>query len=68
MSATYYAEDGVTVCISDEAYRMYEADAAAAMAEQDAKERRQSMREGLVAGVLLVFSIYELITQAGSLT
>jgi hypothetical protein len=68
MSATYYAEDGVTVCISDEAYAMYRADAAAAMAEQDAKERRQSMREGLVAGVLLVFSIYELITQAGRLT
>jgi hypothetical protein len=68
MSITYERTEDYVLTISDDAYRMYEADAAAAMAEQDAKERRQSMREGLVAGVLLVFSIYELITQAGNLT
>jgi hypothetical protein len=67
MSATYYEDEGVTVCISDDAYRMYAADAAAAMAEQDAKERRQNVRSGVWAGGFLIAAAYVLyINPTGS--
>jgi hypothetical protein len=63
MSATYFEDEGMTVCISDEAYRMYEADAAAEIAAQDQAAKRHQITCGALAAATLIFAAIELLKQ-----
>ena len=63
MSATFDQTEDYTVCISDEAYRMYEADAAAEVAAQDQAAKRHQITCGALAAATLVFAAIELLKQ-----
>lgn len=61
MSATYYEDEGVTVCISDEGMRRL-ANEAAAKAQS---ARRNEITCAVLAAAVTFFAVVELIKQSG---
>ncbi|MBN3757176.1 hypothetical protein G3N95_29835 [Paraburkholderia sp. Tr-20389] len=64
MSLTYEDHGGIVVTISDEGMRRL----AAESATNAQTARRNEITTAVVAAAATIFALYELITQAGSLT
>ena len=62
---TYERTPDYVLTISDEAYRMYEADAAAEIAAQDQAAKRHQITCGALAAASVIFAAYALLQQTG---